>query len=862
MKQEYAEAILFFRMGDFYEMFYEDAEKAAPVLDLALTSRHADGQGPVPMCGFPYHAAEGYIARLVRAGFRVAVCEQVEDPKKAKGLVKREVVQVVSPGTATLPQVLESKTGNYLAALFSAESALGFAYADLSTGEFRVLQLEGEEKWSALSDEWADVNPKEVLLPEVLSEGTDLGHDLPKLPNGDSILVSRRPAWGFDPEEGDQLLRSAFGLGSLEGLGLEAMPIGVGAAAALYHYLRDTQGDRLGHLQPPRAEYRRETMLLDAATQRNLEILRSGPDGERGGSLLQILDHTVTSMGGRLLRKWLLHPLIRAEAVISRLEGVRVFREDGSAREKLRKALGDIGDLERLLARLHLGSGNARDLRQLARSLQALPSVRKAISDLEATIIQEPLASWDDLTDILETVENAIVEDPPISVREGAIIRHGFHPDLDRLRALNQNAKAWLRDYEEQERERTGIKNLKIVYNKVFGYCIEVSKRAETSVPADYTRRQTLTNAERYITPELKETEEEVLEAESRSRELEYDLFQKVRGAVLAETKRIQRTAERIAVLDVLSSFAETAARFNYVEPEVDESGEVVIREGRHPVLERLPGAVDERFVPNDTQLSASERQILLVTGPNMAGKSTYIRQVALIVLLAQTGCFVPAASARIGIVDRIFTRVGAHDRLQRGQSTFMVEMVETAYILHHATARSLIILDEIGRGTSTFDGISIAWAVAEHLHGSDDSGPRTLFATHYHELTELVKELSRIRNLTMSVREYQGDVIFLRQVIEGTSDRSYGIHVARLAGFPKEILGRAGQILASFEDRRGSNGPGIPSPDADQLGLFGYEPPAFLRELEEMDIDRMTPVEALNYLHRLKQLAVRKDKA
>ncbi len=856
LKSEHPDAVLFFRMGDFFEMFYEDAERAASVLDLALTSRHDDAQGKVPMCGFPHHAVEGYIARLVKAGFRVAVCEQVEDPKKAKGLVRREVVQVVSPGTATQPQVLESKSGNFLAALSRGDRAIGLAFADLSTGEFRALQLEGEGRHAALSDEWADLDPKEVLLPEgEAAGGPDVPPPFPESQEAGGALISVRPSWTFDPEEGERALRSGFGLGSLDGLGLSDMPLGVGAAGALYHYLRETQGDRLGHLRPPRAEFRRERMLLDAATQRNLEILRSGPEGERSGTLLQVMDRTITPMGGRKLRDWLLHPLIRIEDVQARLEAVRAFKESGGALEALRGALDRIGDLERLLARLHLGAGNARDLRHLGRSLDALPVAREALGDLEAEIIRNQLGDWDDLSDVGAGIDAAIVEEPPLSLREGGLIRQGFHPDLDRLTELSKGAKSWLRSYEEQERERTGIKALKIVYNKVFGYCIEVSKRSEANVPADYTRRQTLTHAERYVTPALKKTEEEVLEAEARSRELEHEVFQEVRGAVLAETERIQKAAERIAELDVLSGFAETAIRNDYVEPEVNTSGAVVIREGRHPVLERSPAAAEERFVPNDTNLSASDRQILVVTGPNMAGKSTYIRQVALIVLLTQAGSFVPAASARVGLVDRIFTRVGAHDRLQRGQSTFMVEMVETAYILHHAGPRSLIILDEIGRGTSTFDGISIAWAVAEHLHGAGDSGPRTLFATHYHELAELTKRLPRVKNLTMLSREYQGSVVFLRQVVEGASDRSYGIHVARLAGFPAETLERAAQILATFEGREKESAPRTPPPvDSPQLGLFRPEDSECLRALKEADPNQMTPIEALNLLHLLKR--------
>ena len=855
IKREHPDAILFFRMGDFYEMFYQDAETAAPVLDLALTSRHDDAQGRVPMCGFPHHAAEGYVARLVKAGYRVAVCDQVEDSKKAKGLVKREVIQVVSPGTATQPQVLESKTGNYLAAMTEGEDSVGFAFVDLSTGEFGVLQLKGKERWSLLADEWADLEPKELLLPEDAEDGLKPHRQSTALREGGKVLISRQPSWTFEPEEGAHALRSGFGLGSLQGLGLDDMPLGTGAAGALYTFLRDTQGDRLGHLRAPRAVTRGETMLLDAATLRNLEILRAGPEGERSGTLLQVLDRTVTPMGGRMLRNWLLHPLVRKEPIRARLETVRALKENAAAQDGLRGALGTIGDIERLLARLHLGSGNARDLRNLCRSLQALPAVRQVILEIDTALIREQLSVWDDMADVAKDIDAAVVDAPPISLRDGGLINLGYRDELDRLRRMSQDAKSWLRSYEEEERARTGIKHLKIVYNKVFGYCIEVNKREEAHVPPEYTRRQTLTNAERYVTPELKKTEEEVLEADSRARDMEYEIFQDVRAAVLAETDRIQSTARRLASLDVLSTFAENASRLQYVEPEVDESGDIMIREGRHPVLEQSPAALEERFVPNHADLSASERQILVVTGPNMAGKSTYIRQVALIVLLAQLGSFVPAEVARIGLIDRVFTRVGAHDRLQRGQSTFMVEMVETAYILHHATPRSLVILDEIGRGTSTFDGISIAWAVAEHLHGEGDIGPRTLFATHYHELAELANRLARVRNLAMLAREYRGNVVFLRQVVEGTSDRSYGIHVARLAGFPGPTLKRAEQILTTFEgENQLARSRAHPPSNPGQLLLFQGHSPELVQKIRDAEPDQMTPIEALNFLHELKR--------
>ena len=855
IKANHADAILFFRMGDFYEMFYEDAETAAPVLDLALTSRNDDAQGKIPMCGFPFHASEGYIARLVKAGYRVAICDQIEDPKKAKGLVKRKVVQVVSPGTATQPQILESKTGNYLSAISGNETTIGFAFADLSTGEFGVLQWNGKEKWSLLADEWADLEPKELLLPDDMSEALHKIQDTEAVWKNEKLLISRQPSRNFDPDVAARALKLGFGLGSLEGLGLDQVPLGTGAAGALYVFLRDSQGGRLGHLRPPCAVSREESVLLDSATLRNLEILRAGPEGDRSGTLLQILDQTVTPMGGRMLRDWLLHPLVQSKPIHERLETVREFKNNNTTRENLRRILATVGDIERLMARLHLGSGNARDLRNLSSSLEILPAAFEMVSKFETIFIQKHFLEWDNLDDVVETINVAVVEEPPISLREGGLVNVGYREALDRLRFMSQESKSWIRSYEEEERLRTGIKNLKIIYNKVFGYCIEISKRGEDQVPPEYTRRQTLTNAERYVTVELKKTEEEVLDSDAKAREMEYEIFQEIRDRILSETVRIQDVARKLATIDVLSTFAENASRFQYVEPVVDESGDILIEEGRHPVLEQSSVALEERFVPNHAEISTENRQVLVLTGPNMSGKSTYIRQVALIVLLAQLGSFVPAKSAKIGLVDRIFTRVGAHDRLQRGQSTFMVEMVETAYILHRSTPKSLVILDEIGRGTSTYDGISIAWAVAEHLHGEGEKGPRTLFATHYHELAQLENRLPRVQNLTMLAKEYQGEVVFLRQVVEGTSDRSYGIHVARLAGFPRQILIRAEQMLKTFEkDNQWEKGRSHLPSNTDQLSIFQEHGADLLEKIREIDSDQLTPIEALNFLHNMKK--------
>ena len=857
LKDQHPDAILFFRMGDFYEMFYEDATLAAPVLDIALTSRHDDTQGAVPMCGIPHHAVEGYLARLIREGFKVALCEQMEDPRHAKGLVKREVVRVISPGTATQPEVLDEKSRNYLVALAFGSTGVGLAYAELSTGEFHALELDGVDRWSALWEEWTDLEPREVLLPET---GADLLAGVWKEGLPGAPLVNTLPIFNFDPEEAEQALRKTFGLASLEGLGLDEIPLGVGAAGALLHYLRQTQGAELGHLRPPTRAHRGDRMALDAATRRNLELLRAGPEGERAGSLLELIDHALTPMGGRRLRDWLLHPLIRLKPIVARHQAVRSLVDGEEARRGLRELLKGVADMERLLSRLHLGAANARDLRHLCRSLQALAPLREALAGVGTLtgLLLELAENWDDLVDVVQSIDEALVEEPPFTLQEGGLIRPGFHPEIDRLHLISRDVKAWIRDYEEKERERTGIRGLKIVYHRVFGYCIEVGRRQEAQVPADYTRRQSLRTSERYITEDLKLHEEEVMEAQAKTHDLEYKIFQGIREKVLKETGRIQGAADRVATLDALLGFSEAAVRYGYAEPAMDEGDTLKVCEGRHPVVERISSDPEARFVPNDTHLNSSERQILIVTGPNMAGKSTYIRQVALIVLLAQIGSFVPARSARIGLVDRIFTRVGAHDRLLRGQSGFMVEMVETAHILNQATPRSLVILDEIGRGTSTFDGISIAWAVAEFLHGERAKGPRTLFATHYHELADLSRARERVFNVTMAIREHRDEIIFLRRVVEGSADRSYGIQVARLAGLPSPVIQRARQILFAFEESgAGEKGPLKERAAAQQLGLFGFPPSVVVSALREMELDQMTPLEALNALQALKEKAL-----
>jgi DNA mismatch repair protein MutS len=881
-KARYKDAILFFRVGDFYEMFFEDAVSASKILEIALTSRDKSKEDSVPLCGIPYHAAPTYIAKLIRAGQSVAICDQVEDPRQAKGLVRREVVRVITPGTLIEPELLASHENNYLAAVFLSKAGCGLAFVDLSTGEFHLTQFDGASAEEELLSELARLEPKEILIAE---------SDLPRFERSlnKQILVQyaaprlcRFTDTAFEPGTARRTLLDHFHLQSLAGFECEDIPTAVAAAGALLRYLQETQFTALGHLNRIKRYRKTDHLVLDSTAQRNLELTRRLTDGRREGSLLWALDRTLTPMGARLLRNWLLRPLLDIGAIRERQAAIEMFLGDTMRRDRVRSILKGIADLERIIGRVSLGTAHARDLVQLKNSIEHLPSIHKCLAEpnpaasdpADPSILESIRAGWDDLNDLHSRIRRTLVDDPPPGLREGGLIRDGVDPALDELNGIARDGKRWISALEAKERERTGIDSLKIRYNQVFGFYIEVTKTHLSRVPPDFHRKQTLVNAERFITPELKDLETKVLGAEEQSRVLEYELFERLRTETAAGASRVQTAARSVALLDVLSALAEVAATEHYVRPAVDDGDAIRIVDGRHPMLERmLPGG--SRFIPNDATLDGRDNRLLIITGPNMAGKSTYMRQVALIVILAQTGSFVPAAEARIGRVDRIFTRIGASDDLMGGQSTFMVEMTETAAILHQATARSLILLDEIGRGTSTFDGLSIAWAVAEYLHDPDRSGARTLFATHYHQLTELALTFPGIKNYNIAVREWNDEIIFLRKIVPGGTDRSYGIQVARLAGLPRDVVRRAHEILANLESgefnelgqsrlasspRRPSAAAdsGAHSADADQFGLFNREPhpvaDEILRELRRTDMDRLTPLEALNLIHELKK--------
>ncbi len=790
-KRACGDALLLFRMGDFYELFYEDAKTAARLLNLALTSRDK-GENAVPMAGFPHHQLEHYLAKLIAAGMRVAVCEQVEDPKLAKGLVRREITRVVTAGTVTEETLLDPRTSNYLAAICPGEPA-GLAWVDLSTGRFQAAGFPQAE----LADQLARIGPSECLLAE--------GQPLPPGAEQPRLMLTRRPPWAFNWETACQTLRKHFGTYSLEGFGFgdsQEDRQAIRAAGAILDYLMETQKTSLAHLDRL-LPYRRGSVLeIDQSTRRSLEITRTFREGRREGSLAAVLDRTVTPMGARLWAEWLSSPLTDIAAINQRLDAVEQLYRNARLTAELREALQRIYDLERLLARITTGRATPRDLSFLARTLRILPELKAKLAACSAQVLQEIHSAIDPCPDVQAQLDAALVEDCPLSSREGGFIRPGYSAELDELRQLAQGGKQWIAQYQAHQIQRTGIPTLKVGFNKVFGYYIEVTNTHRDKIPEDYIRKQTLKNAERFVTPELKQYEERVLTADEKARALEYELFCQLREQSAAARPRLQQTAAALAQLDVLAGLAELARQRNYCRPRLVEEPILLIRDGRHPVLDILEP--EGAFVPNDTELGVGlgeGKTIALVTGPNMAGKSTYIRQVALLVLLAQTGSFIPAKEATIGVADRIFARVGASDELARGQSTFMVEMTETARICHLATRRSLVVLDEIGRGTSTYDGISLAWAVAEYLH--DRIQCRTLFATHYHELTELQRHLPGLMNLNVAVREWHDEVIFLHKILPGAADKSYGIHVARLAGVPKPIVERAKDVLAQLEEER-----------------------------------------------------------
>ncbi len=852
-KAESGDSLLFFRMGDFYELFFEDAIEASELLGLTLTSRDGtDKAARIPMAGVPVRAVDGYLARAIQAGRTVTICDQVEDPREAKGVVRRAVTRTVTPGTVLEPGLLDAASNNYLAAFVFVGTSAGLALADVSTGELLATQFD-DAAAKTLRDELTRMAPVEVLFPE----GGD-ARTLAELRNQfEGMRFTERPRDDFDAKYARDLILDEFGLSTLKGLELEDAPEATGCAGAVLAYLRATQRDGVPHLRPPRRYSPSSFVVIDGNTQRNLELVESLRDKSRRGTLIATLDRTRTSMGGRKLRHWLLHPLLEVEPIRARLDAVEALFADTPLRLRLAETLKGVADIERLLGRLTSRTGNARDVKALGESLSCIPDIRGALAGCAETLLREVHDGMDELRDLAQTIADAIVDEPPVPLNEGRIIKDGCNPELDRIRDLVRGGRDWIASLQRQESERTGIPNLKVGYNKVFGYYIEVAKAHTAKVPETYQRKQTLVNAERYITPELKAREEEIVSAQERMNDLEYELFCGLRDDICRQAGRIQATADAVAVLDALLSLADTAAARNYCKPMLDESDCILVRDGRHPVVEDL--MPQGKFVPNDTVLEPGEAFLHIVTGPNMAGKSTYLRQVALITLMAQMGSFVPAAEARIGVVDRIFTRVGASDNLVRGESTFMVEMIESAAILNLATERSLIVLDEIGRGTSTFDGISIAWSVAEYIH--DNIRAKTLFATHYHELTELATKLDRVKNLNVAVREWSGKVIFLYRIVEGGADHSYGIQVAKLAGLPKAVIERAHEILAALESGSTAN-IGLPQ----QLQLFAPQssaapkPSELEKELRQINPDDLSPREAQELLYHLKQLAGEQD--
>ena len=852
-KRQYRDAIVFFRMGDFYEMFFEDALVASRVLELTLTSRSKDGAGgAIPMCGVPFHAVDGYLSRLVRKGYRVAICEQVEDPRKAKGVVRREVVRVVSPGTLLDASQLEAREPAFLMSISPDRGErIGVALIDVTTGEFSATEYAGAARWEALDDEIRVLQPRELVVADGADTSALAGAARAAVP------TTRLDAWHFDRDGARRALVTQLRTHGLEGFGLEGHDAAIAAAGALVAYLRDSQKADLAHIRAISFRQQAGHLLLDPVTLKHLEIL-AGADGGRAGSLLAELDHTITPMGGRLLRAWLMRPLVALEAIRDRLDAVEELAFHGIERAKLREALKSVHDLERLVARAALGVAGPRDLVGLRQSLSAVPRARLVLEPLHAPLVERLVAGLDDVPDLRGAIEATLVDEPPALARDGGMIRDGVDPELDRLRAISRSGKQVIAEMEERERARTGIASLKIRFNRVFGYYIEISRANLHNVPADYHRKQTVAGGERYITPALKEYEEKVVGADERILEREVHLFEALRAQVGVQAGRVQDTARALASLDVLASLADVASVRNYTKPHVHEGDEMAVADGRHPVVERHA----DGFVPNDIALDSTRQQLVVLTGPNMGGKSTYLRQTALLCVMAQAGSFVPAREAKIALVDRIFARVGASDDIARGHSTFMVEMQETAGILHLATPRSLVVLDEIGRGTATFDGLSIAWAVAEYLASNPRARPKTLFATHYHELTDLADSLPSVVNFHVTAREYHDEIVFLRKIVPGRSDRSYGIQVARLAGLPAVVVARAREILDGLEQDELARGGrptvtgGRPAP-AEQLGLFTPAPAAGDRlasRLRAVDVNRLTPLEALTLLAELKQ--------
>ena len=861
-KAEYPDCILFYRLGDFYEMFFEDAQVASKELELTLTGKSCGLEERAPMCGVPYHAVEGYLTKLVSKGHKVAICEQVEDPKLAKGLVKREVVRIVTPGTNLNMQSLEETRNNFLMCVTYTPTKIGLAATDVTTGDFYLTEVEDTKK---LMDELMKYEPSEIICNEAfLVSGMDIGDLRGRL----HISVNALEARYFDDESCKKCLTEHFKVSSLIGLGVEDFPTGIIAAGAILQYLYETQKTTLSHFTRLTPYLTRKYMLLDSSTRRNLELTETLREKQKRGSRLWVLDKTKTAMGARTLRSFIEQPLIDKGEIEKRLDAIEELNKDSVSRDEIREYLNAVYDLERLLGKVSYKTANPRDLIAFRNSLEMMPHIKAVLSGFQKEALKEIEQDIDSLEDIYGLICNAIEEDPPVTIREGGMIKSGFDENIDMLRKAKTDGKTWLAQLENEDKERTGIKNLKIKYNKVFGYYFEVTNSYKDLVPEDYIRKQTLANAERYTTPRLKELEDTILNAEDKLYTLEYDLFCKIRDSIALELDRIQKTAKAVARLDVFASLAYVAERNRYTRPKLNEKGVIDIKDGRHPVVEQMTDY--DSFIANDTYLDNGAHCISVITGPNMAGKSTYMRQSALIVLLAQIGSFVPARSANVGIVDRIFTRVGASDDLASGQSTFMVEMNEVANILRNATSKSLLVLDEIGRGTSTFDGLSIAWAVIEHISNRKLLGAKTLFATHYHELTELEGKISNVNNYCIAVKECGDDIVFLRKIVKGGADKSYGIQVAKLAGVPDMVIDRAKEIVEQLSDNditekvqkiqieggregKSTKQPKLDEVDLAQMSLFDTVPDEdVLKELSEIDISRLTPLDAMNTLYRL----------
>ena len=857
--EEYKDCILFYRLGDFYEMFFDDAKVVSKELELTLTGKSCGAEERAPMCGIPYHAAETYLTRLVKKGYKVAICEQVEDPKLAKGMVKREVTRVVTPGTTLNAQALDETKNNYIMCIAYIGDHYGISSADITTGDYYVTEVDSERK---LLDEVNKYQPTEIICNEAFYIS---GIDIDDMKNRMGIVIYSLDAWYFSDETAQMTLKDHFKVRDLEGLGLADYDSGVVAAGALLKYLYETQKTTLSNLVAIHPYTTGKFMIIDSSTRRNLELVETLREKQKRGSLLWVLDKTRTAMGARTLRSFVEQPLIERTEIEERYDAIDEFNTNAITREEIREYLNPVYDLERLITRVTYQTASPRDLIAFRNSIHMLPPIKTLMRDFQSPLLKRLYEQLDTLDELYELIERSITEEPPLTLHDGGILKEGYNEEVDRLRKAKTDGKSWLADLEAKEREKTGIKNLKIKYNKVFGYYLEVTNSFKDMVPDYFTRKQTLANAERFITPELKELEDVILGAEDKLIVLEYELFREVRQKVADEVVRIQKTAKAVAQIDVFASLATVAEQNNYCRPKLNEKGLIDIKDGRHPVVERM--IQNEMFVANDTYLDNGSNRVSIITGPNMAGKSTYMRQSALIVLMAQIGSFVPAKSAKIGIVDRIFTRVGASDDLASGQSTFMVEMSEVANILRNATSNSLLILDEIGRGTSTFDGLSIAWAVVEHISNPRLLGAKTLFATHYHELTELEGKLNSVNNYCIAVKEKGDDIVFLRKIVKGGADKSYGIQVAKLAGVPDNVIERAKEIVEelsnnditeivqniSAEGGSKRSKPKLDEVDLEQISLLDtMDNDTILNELKELDLGQMTPIEAMNKLYEL----------